>query len=117
MVGASNEMPESEELEALFDRFLIRRWIVGVLAALGALLRTSQFTAPASCFCLGRFYFPGPAVSHGTGLLNLSGILLTHAALSSRSRQCGTRCTGFSHLLHQRCVMLTVPACNTQRLF
>ncbi|KAK3281171.1 hypothetical protein CYMTET_11021 [Cymbomonas tetramitiformis] len=27
MVGASNEMPESEELEALFDRFLIRRWV------------------------------------------------------------------------------------------
>ncbi|KAK3278895.1 hypothetical protein CYMTET_13199, partial [Cymbomonas tetramitiformis] len=27
LVGASNEMPESEELEALFDRFLLRRWV------------------------------------------------------------------------------------------
>ena len=26
-VGASNEMPESEELDALFDRFLIRRTV------------------------------------------------------------------------------------------
>lgn len=25
MVGASNELPESEELDALYDRFLIRR--------------------------------------------------------------------------------------------
>ncbi|KAK3246267.1 hypothetical protein CYMTET_44196 [Cymbomonas tetramitiformis] len=27
LVGASNEMPESDELEALFDRFLLRRWV------------------------------------------------------------------------------------------
>jgi len=27
MIGASNELPESEELEAMFDRFLIRFWI------------------------------------------------------------------------------------------
>jgi MoxR-like ATPase len=26
MVGASNEMPEGEELEAMFDRFIIRYW-------------------------------------------------------------------------------------------
>lgn len=26
-VGASNEMPESEELDALYDRFLIRRTV------------------------------------------------------------------------------------------
>ena len=25
MVGASNELPESEELDALYDRFLLRR--------------------------------------------------------------------------------------------
>ncbi len=32
-VGASNEMPESEELDALYDRFLIRRTVsqVGVV--------------------------------------------------------------------------------------
>jgi MoxR-like ATPase len=27
MVGASNELPEGEELEALFDRFLVRFWV------------------------------------------------------------------------------------------
>lgn len=26
-VGASNELPESEELDALFDRFLVRRQV------------------------------------------------------------------------------------------
>lgn len=27
LVGASNEMPESEELDALYDRFLLRRHV------------------------------------------------------------------------------------------
>lgn len=27
LVGASNELPESEELDALYDRFLIRRTV------------------------------------------------------------------------------------------
>jgi len=27
VIGASNELPESEELEALFDRFLVRYWV------------------------------------------------------------------------------------------
>ena len=27
MVGASNELPESEELDALYDRFLLRRCV------------------------------------------------------------------------------------------
>eukprot|EP00218_Dolichomastix_sp_CCMP3274_P015605 CAMPEP_0170138510 /NCGR_PEP_ID=MMETSP0033_2-20121228/4978_1 /TAXON_ID=195969 /ORGANISM="Dolichomastix tenuilepis, Strain CCMP3274" /LENGTH=680 /DNA_ID=CAMNT_0010374531 /DNA_START=104 /DNA_END=2146 /DNA_ORIENTATION=+ len=27
LIGASNELPESEELEALYDRFLLRRWV------------------------------------------------------------------------------------------
>lgn len=27
LVGASNELPESEELDALYDRFLIRRQV------------------------------------------------------------------------------------------
>ena len=43
-VGASNELPESEELDALYDRFLIRRQVsqvsksglIGMLAAGGA---------------------------------------------------------------------------------
>jgi MoxR domain in the MoxR-vWA-beta-propeller ternary systems len=32
-VGASNELPESEELDALYDRFLIRRQVAQVSAA------------------------------------------------------------------------------------
>ena len=31
-VGASNELPESEELDALYDRFLIRRRVSQVTA-------------------------------------------------------------------------------------
>ena len=32
-VGASNELPESEELDALYDRFLIRRMVSQVSPA------------------------------------------------------------------------------------
>lgn len=40
LVGASNELPESEELDALYDRFLIRRQVAQVSAAgLGTLAR------------------------------------------------------------------------------
>lgn len=39
-MGASNELPESEELDALFDRFLIRRQVAQVSSAqLGSLAR------------------------------------------------------------------------------
>lgn len=33
MVGASNELPDGEELEALFDRFLLRFWVGGITDA------------------------------------------------------------------------------------
>jgi MoxR-like ATPase len=33
LVGASNELPESEELDALYDRFLIRRHVAQVSAS------------------------------------------------------------------------------------
>ena len=33
LVGASNELPESEELDALYDRFLIRRQVAQVSSA------------------------------------------------------------------------------------
>lgn len=33
LVGASNELPESEELDALYDRFLIRKQVGQVSAA------------------------------------------------------------------------------------
>jgi MoxR-like ATPase len=32
LVGASNELPESEELDALYDRFLIRKEVKQVTA-------------------------------------------------------------------------------------
>ena len=32
-MGASNELPESEELDALYDRFLIRRMVAQVSSA------------------------------------------------------------------------------------
>ncbi len=32
-MGASNELPESEELDALYDRFLIRRQVAQVSSA------------------------------------------------------------------------------------
>jgi hypothetical protein len=39
MVGASNELPESEELDALYDRFLIRKEVKQVTASgLGSML-------------------------------------------------------------------------------
>lgn len=50
-VGASNELPESEELDALYDRFLIRRRVGQVsLAGLPGLLsgdRQQLFSASA----------------------------------------------------------------------
>jgi MoxR-like ATPase len=33
LVGASNELPESEELDALYDRFLLRKNVAQVSAA------------------------------------------------------------------------------------
>jgi len=44
MVGASNELPESKELEALFDRFLLRYWInyVGDRANVRSMLLASE---------------------------------------------------------------------------
>ena len=48
-MGASNELPESEELDALYDRFLVRRQVAQVsssqlpaLARLAAKLKTHQ---------------------------------------------------------------------------
>ena len=42
-VGASNELPESEELDALFDRFLIRRQVAQVS------LSTAQLSCSPGC--------------------------------------------------------------------
>ena len=45
LVGASNELPESEELDALYDRFLIRRQVAQVSSAgLGTLARLAAGT-------------------------------------------------------------------------
>ena len=49
LVGASNELPESEELDALYDRFLIRREVGQVSeAGLDALLRGGSTAAGAT---------------------------------------------------------------------
>ncbi|KAK9908998.1 hypothetical protein WJX75_005865 [Coccomyxa subellipsoidea] len=49
LVGASNELPESEELDALYDRFLIRRRVNQVsLAGLPALLSASRASESGS---------------------------------------------------------------------
>ena len=46
LVGASNELPESEELDALYDRFLIRRQVAQVSAAqLGTLAKLAAGTS------------------------------------------------------------------------
>lgn len=51
-VGASNELPESEELDALYDRFLIRRQVsqvsdFGLPAMLAAAADNSLAVRPA----------------------------------------------------------------------
>ena len=42
-IGASNELPEDDSLAALYDRFVLRRWVVGVRSrdSLRALLTTT----------------------------------------------------------------------------
>ncbi len=49
LVGASNELPESEELDALYDRFLLRRQVAQVSAgSLGTLARLAAGALDAS---------------------------------------------------------------------
>lgn len=46
VVGASNELPDSDELEALYDRFLVRRRVSAVSdGAIGELIEASQAAA------------------------------------------------------------------------
>ena len=59
-VGASNELPESEELDALYDRFLIRRQVGQVsLAGLPGLLSGNR-----------RQLYSTSAESNGAGALS-----------------------------------------------
>ena len=46
-VGASNELPESEELDALYDRFLVRREVSQVRYPICSRTRSSP-RSPAS---------------------------------------------------------------------
>ena len=50
VVGASNELPEGAELEALFDRFLVRYWISPLVdqASVRRLLTTTPPAAGAT---------------------------------------------------------------------
>lgn len=57
LVGASNELPESEELDALYDRFLIRKEVKQVTAGgegehCGASTRGSTHGIVGQCFLL-----------------------------------------------------------------
>ncbi len=62
-MGASNELPESEELDALYDRFLIRRQVQQVSAA--GLPQMLSGAAEHNLAVSGRFWdvclapFPG----------------------------------------------------------
>lgn len=70
-MGASNELPESEELDALYDRFLVRREVKQVSqAGLYDLLRTPD-TSPNAA----------PTSSDGVPLLHL--LLFTKSSLRS----------------------------------
>jgi len=53
LVGASNELPESEELDALYDRFLIRRQVSQVSPA-GLLEMLSTSSGRRQVATLGR---------------------------------------------------------------
>ena len=63
-VGASNELPESEELDALYDRFLIRRQVSQVSdAGLPDMLAAAADNALAvslhfPCLLLGSVQWP-----------------------------------------------------------
>ena len=72
LVGASNELPESEELDALYDRFLIRRNVAQVPA--GA-------RAP-----------PGACRGAGWGAARGAGLRVA-CWRRRRRRECGLRCT------------------------
>ena len=82
-VGASNELPESEELDALYDRFLIRRQArpchtQAAFGATGAELLTdrgTQLTAAALCLlakCRSQQRLQTALSCLGTGLLACS---------------------------------------------
>eukprot|EP00955_Chlamydomonas_euryale_P034264 349738-Chlamydomonas_euryale.AAC.4 len=50
LVGASNELPESEELDALYDRFLIRRTVAQVRACVPVVWLVQRL----KCIAFGR---------------------------------------------------------------
>ena len=62
-VGASNELPESEELDALYDRFLIRRQVAQVSdVGLPAMLAAAADNSLAVRVCFNACIFE--AVQH-----------------------------------------------------
>ncbi|KAL6772366.1 hypothetical protein ACKKBG_A29945 [Auxenochlorella protothecoides x Auxenochlorella symbiontica] len=80
LVGASNELPESEELDALYDRFLLRRQVaqvssaqLGNLARLaaGSLRATTQTSADGAGAAGGRLEL---ADFHGTASTAYSAV-------------------------------------------
>ena len=53
-MGASNELPESEELDALYDRFLLRRIVQQVHAGLPTRLCSCPHGGRRRATCLAR---------------------------------------------------------------
>eukprot|EP00667_Euglena_gracilis_P001010 EG_transcript_1011 len=92
-VGASNELPESEELEALYDRFLLRRQVSPVsdddvlqlLNAHGvARSSSSDFEHPADLMALFRDPNLVPDAMAGVALPEHVGLLLRAARIHLR---------------------------------
>lgn len=77
LVGASNELPESEELDALYDRFLVRRQ-VGQVSPAGLMEMLTSRTG-AGAYQAAKLGHPGVSASEDEedGISTLSMPLLT----------------------------------------
>ncbi len=89
-IGASNELPESEELDALFDRFLIRRQVAQVSAA--ALPGLARIAAGA----------PAAASSNGATPEHSGGAHAGAGSVANQTGQIGDLTMGdFRRALHR----------------
>ena len=90
LVGASNELPESEELDALYDRFLIRREVGQVSAeGLPELLRSScsleSAKSPSEDVSSSSSSSPSPAAAPPPRVLSAADLALARAGSLSVS--------------------------------
>ncbi len=86
LVGASNELPESEELDALYDRFLIRREVGQVSAeGLPELLRSSCSTSFSSSSSEGKTSSTASSSAAAPKVLSAADLSLARAGAASVS--------------------------------